>query len=152
MTVDTTVTEIRGYKESSQNLVYKKSTYAIFNEETQLWDYFKIKLGEAKGLFIKLDMTPVLLKEGFLSYNRKFYKSDFDTLIKRKVYIGHPSIIPAARTTNTSESTSGDNAGRSSSLRGNNTDQSGSVSSHWLEECSAANMAWEEQIRTLHLL
>jgi hypothetical protein len=131
MTVETAI-HPKGYKGQSPDLVYKKNTFAIFNQQDEAWDYFRVVIGVESRLFVHLDMTPSVLKNGFLSYNKKLYPASGLQLLKRKVYVGS-------------------NAVTSTPVRATR-DKPGIISDIGSGECSEADLAWSEQIRTLQLL
>lgn len=163
VTVDTTL--VKGFKLRHESLVYRKNTYVVFNDDPaiQQWDYFSITPGEPKGLFLKLNKAPPLIKEGYVCYEGRIFKVRVRDILRSQVYINGSGaeIYGTTTATASSEQSSATEGSISGSSDANSVEQSVSRSSDeqaaldpsLLEDSENADMAWAEQVGTLqHLL
>ncbi len=72
-------------KVTKATLVKLKNTLAVPNGE--LFDYYPLKLGETEGDYVELEVRPPVLKEGYVSIDKKFYKLTFKDLLKGRLNV-----------------------------------------------------------------
>jgi hypothetical protein len=138
-------------KESKSTLEPMPHTFAV--ENGLVYDYYPIKLGLRLGDYIAIQKLPPVMKEGFVTYQKRLYKVTFRDFFRSRVNVGQPAYTPArnddgastSRSTIVDPSPSSDVAATPASVG----DQQGSESTFGLQINQAADLAWEDQIRTL---
>lgn len=136
------ISSVRPPKESRATLDAVNGTFIVQNG--LVYDYYPVKVSELiPGMFLKLDVSPPLLKEGTLVFQKKFYRVSVQQLLKRKIHV-RSQYFPASNNTNNNET--------SSERQVQSRNERGAESTAWAEELEAANMALEGQIESLRAL
>jgi hypothetical protein len=134
-------------KESRGALEPVPNTYAV--ENGVLYDYYPVKLGDRKGDFVTITKLPPLLREGFVTYQKKLFKVELRDFFRSRVNVGKPYVAAAdgtnANTTATSDSVVSAELGQPSTTP----DKQGTVDTSGIQVDEAVDLAWEEQIRAL---
>lgn len=139
--------------ETSQELKVKKNAFVFFNEETQLWEYFKCQLGDLRcnGKFIDMIITPPFLAEGYVSYGKDYYKVTIRDILRKKVHVSAKYSIPGR---NRASRAAANNSTTTNPFRVEGTEgcrnESAASESDESRISEDANLAWKEQIRTLY--
>lgn len=139
--VDTTT--LKGFKESSDNLLPKKNKAVFFNEQTQKWDYFEVELGEERGLFVDIKVGPPVVKLGYITFEKKLFEITPRDILRGRFNVrGTGARIHTITTgaTNLESGASGD------------PNESGPSENFSNEEREAADLAFKEQIGTLQYI
>lgn len=142
----TEVTSIRP-KESLAILKPVNNTYAVRNG--MLYDYYSIKLGEAtpNGKFVPLVKSPPLMKEGFVTFNKKLFKVTLRDLFRRQINVQRE--YQCGNTAGTSSSTRATTNQTQLDQTSNNSDQQRLSADFELQVNEAADLYWKDQIATL---
>ena len=165
--VDTTT--IKGFVERRPTLSPKKNTYAVFNHSASQWDYFKIKLGEQKGLFLGIEVTPPILADGYATVGDKLYLVGVKDILRRRVNINGTDATIYGQSGGSEQSADSSSSSGSSSSTGESTKSKSKSSTvagsgtnsdqpdpSWYaisEDSEDADLAWQNQISALqHIL
>ncbi len=123
-------------KESKGSLEPMANTIAVANGI--LFDYYPVKLGVQKGLFVEILKAPAVIVEGYITYKRKLYAVSFKDYIRRKVNVArHFQPIAASPIPATIREQLRDPV------------QSTVNSDTEREIHAAADLAWSEQVKSL---
>jgi len=155
--------DLPNFVSASDTLVCINKTMGFLNPRDNRYYYFKVKVGEVKGLFMDLQLNPPVTMNGFLGLAKKIYKVTTNHLLKRKVYVSPNNEYVS---TTDSASLASINSGTSTS----STTRPGTVDSPqvevisetseqcffseetWVADDAAANALVEEQVRELQQL
>jgi hypothetical protein len=123
-----------------------RDTIAVANG--LFFEYYPIKLGEKVGGFVQITQLPSVLKEGYVTFERKLFRLTFRDFFRRRLNVNQPSYgtTPAAGATSTAT------AGPTSTTvvpSGNSDIQPRTRVSDEVSLDEVINLAWDEQISTL---
>lgn len=122
------------------------NTLAVLN--SQIYDYYKIKLGDLKGDFVEVIKLPSVISEGYVTYKGKLYPFSLRDFFRRRVNVGQPHhnttagvgadiAEPVGPPTTVVTATAAD------------PNKSSASAAFGFQEHEAANLAWKEQINAL---
>lgn len=83
------MSEVPTPKAVLQELNPMKDTIAV--ENGFFFEYYPIKFGIELGSYVQLTKLPPVLKEGYVTFNKKLYRLTLQDLIKRRLNVGQPS-------------------------------------------------------------
>lgn len=122
------------------------NTLAVLNG--QVYDYYKIKLGDSKGDFVEALKLPSMLMEGYITYKGKLYPFFLRDFFRRRVNVGQsPHNTTAGVGADSAEPVDFPTTVVTATAADSN--KSNASATFGLQEYEVANLAWEEQINAL---
>ena len=127
---------------------FKPSSIRLLVERADgRYDYYPIKLGDRKGLFAEILVTPPVIADGLVRYERKLYAVTKRDILRRRINVAHPVIrasqpdIPSASSGVPGVDVAGQAGAGEQPGSGPNLDE---------QILQSANLVFEEQMRTLY--
>jgi hypothetical protein len=125
------------------DLVPMANTIAM--ENGLFFEYYPVKFGVELGQYVQLTKLPPVLKEGYVTFNKKLYKLTLQDLIRRRLNVGQPSYGTEPTPTEPGKPNTLPKVVRTSS---DNIESDTSQLAE-IQICQDADMAWTEQVHTL---
>ena len=110
-----------------------------------LFDYYPVKVGpHSLSIFLSIEVSPPVLTDGFICYQRKIYKVSANDLLRRRINVKNEQSV---ETTDTKREKAKSTNSRTDSVPDNRTQRADEFVEH--EKSEDINLAFKNQIDSL---
>lgn len=132
---------------SKPNLVLSPGLFAV--QDGPIYNYYAITLGKKEGNFVPIVKSPLILNEGYITFENKLYFVSSKDLARRKINVTASIAITTTPDGNSDSPANGSTPSTELVETYPNTDQPGTGQVLEFQVDQDANVAWQEQIGTL---